>query len=197
MLKVDTKKGLCPMTRRHSFERAAIVLAGSLSVAGCAEELTGPTRQIESPSPQAGPLYTAATRGTVAQASFLQPVPAEPARIKPFSEWTEQDTAADALGRIGPSAVPALVQGLQSSDPDVRLRATEVLARMGADAKDAVPDLVVLLDDPDERIRKAAARTLGRIGPESAPAVPALMRSLLEAEPTAPPVDLQPVPPDE
>ncbi|HEX5103979.1 MAG TPA: HEAT repeat domain-containing protein, partial [Pirellulaceae bacterium] len=75
---------------------------------------------------------------------------------------------------------------------DVRLKAVEVLARMGSDANPAVPDLVALLDDPDERIRKAATRTLGRIGPEAAPAVPALMRSLLQPEPSLP--ALQPVP---
>ena len=183
------------MSNPCALVRLSMVLAAGLLLAGCAEELTGPTRQIISPSPEAGPLYTAAASGGVAQATYVEPLKRdEPAGLKPFSQWTEQDTAADALGRIGPSAVPALVQGLKSSDPEVRLTAAEVLARMGSAAKEAVPDLVLLLDDPDERIRKTAARTLGRIGPEAAPAVPALMRSLLDAEPKAPGVELQPVP---
>jgi HEAT repeat protein len=104
----------------------------------------------------------------------------EPAvTVKPFAEWTEQEVAADTLARIGPSAVPTLLETLRQQDPAMRLRAVEVLGRMGADAKAAVPALIPLLDDPDPRVRKATARTLGRIGPEAADAIPALMRSLL------------------
>lgn len=99
--------------------------------------------------------------------------------VRPFSEWTEQEVAADTLARIGADAVPALVQALKMPNAEARLRAVEVLGRMGADAKSAVPELVPLLDDPDLRVRKATARTLGRIGPEAADAIPALMRSLL------------------
>jgi HEAT repeat protein len=185
------------MITHGNWRQLASLLAALLPAAGCGQAIIGPTRQIESPDPRPRMIYTSAARGPVAQATYVEPIPAaEPVRIRPFAEWTEQEAAADALGRIGPTAVPALIEGLRSSDPDVRLRACEVLGRMGSGAKDAVPGLMPLLDDPDERIRKAAARTLGRIGPEAAPAVPALMRSLLEAEPAPPPVELQPVPQD-
>ncbi|MEX2176973.1 MAG: HEAT repeat domain-containing protein [Pirellulaceae bacterium] len=107
--------------------------------------------------------------------------------VRPLAQWTEQEAAADALGRIGPPAVPQLIEALGSPQADSRLQAIQVLARMGSDAKQAVPDLIRLLDDPDERIRKAATRTLGRIGPDAAPAVPALMRTLLEPPPPTPP----------
>lgn len=172
-----------------------LIAASAAALAGCSDLTGEPTRQITSPSPP-GTFYTSVPiAGEVAQAAYLEPAKRiEPAAIKPFEAWSEQEAAADALGRIGPAAVPALIQALHSPDADVRLKATEVLARMGSDAKEAVPDLVLLLDDPDERIRKAATRTLGRIGPESANAVPALMRSLLQAEPEAPTGDLQPVP---
>lgn len=182
------------MCRR--FDRLSLLVAGSFVVAGCGAPLSGPLKEIESPRP--APVFTSAPApAAVAQASFEQP--AAPAvtnvqpTLKPYSDWTEQDAAIDALGRIGPAAVPSLKQALYSTDPEVRLKAVEVLARMGSDARAAVPDLVALLDDPDERIRKAATRTLGRIGPEAAPAVPALMRSLMQPEPH-PPVELQPVP---
>lgn len=102
--------------------------------------------------------------------------------VRPFSEWTEQEVAADTLARIGANAVPTLVEALRLPDTAARLRAVEVLGRMGADAKTAVPDLVPLLDDPDLRVRKATARTLGRIGPDAADAIPVLMRSLLTPE---------------
>lgn len=173
--------------------RLTILGCGVLLLTGCSSAITGPTKEIQSPEPTV--VFTSIPKaGGVAQATYLQPAQSdEPLRVKPLSAWTEKDTAADALGRIGPAAVPALAQALHSDDPEVRLKAVEVLARMGSDARDAVPDLVTLLDDQDDRIRKAATRTLGRIGPDAAPAVPALMRSLLQAEPS-PPVELQPVP---
>jgi HEAT repeat protein len=121
----------------------------------------------------------------VTRASFEQPI-IEPEPIKPLAAWTEQEAAAEALGRIGAAAVPALVESLQNPDAAVRLKAIEVLGRMGADAKDAVPHLIRLLDDPDLNVRKAAARTLGRIGPAAQQAVPSLMKTLLEPAPLAP-----------
>ena len=180
------------MCRHSAGLHLSWLLAGAVFAAGCGAPLGGPIKEIESPEPRT--VFTSVpTPGAVAQASYNEPLrPVETAGLKPFAQWSEKDAAADALGRIGPSAVPALAQALHSADPDVRLKAVEVLARMGSDAAEAVPDLVALLDDPDERIRKAATRTLGRIGPEAAPAVPALMRSLLQAEPQ-PPVELQPV----
>jgi HEAT repeat protein len=118
----------------------------------------------------------------LSQASFVQPVN-ELLPLKPFDQWTEQDAATDALGRIGAAAVPALVNELRHPDPQVRLKATEVLGRMGEEAQAAVPELVRLLDDPDHEVRKAAARTLGRIGPAAQVAVPALMRTLFQPPP--------------
>lgn len=116
--------------------------------------------------------------------------------IKPFEQWTEQEVAADTLGRIGASAIPFLQQSLRNNDPLIRKQAAEVLGRMGPDAAPAVNDLVVLLDDPDLEVRKVAARTLGRIGPEAAAAVPALMQTLLREEPVPPavPAPLVPAP---
>lgn len=118
----------------------------------------------------------------IAPVSFEQPAEGEPKGFKPLAEWTEQEAAADALGRIGAAAVPELVQALANPDPAVREKAVGVLGRMGADAAPAVPNLVKLLNDPDPVVRKAAARTLGRIGPAAKDAVPSLMRALLEPE---------------
>ncbi|HUE69553.1 MAG TPA: HEAT repeat domain-containing protein [Pirellulaceae bacterium] len=100
---------------------------------------------------------------------------------------SEQQLAADALTRIGPPAVPMLVEALRGTDDEVRRQACQVLVRMGPDAKEAVPELVNLLDDPDEDLRRMAATALGRIGPDAGEAVPALMRRLLEGETPPPP----------
>lgn len=163
-----------------------------LALAGCGSGAQ-PAREIATAVPPPGGI--APPPSAVAPASFVSAdsAPAAPPRaifdfttspaeynLKPLERWTEQEAAADALGRIGPAAVPELIATLRSADPEARLQATQVLARMGSDAKQAVPELIRLLDDPDERIRKAATRTLGRIGPDAAEAVPALMKSLLE-----------------
>jgi hypothetical protein len=181
-----------------------IAVAALAPLAGCGEVPVRPSKTITVPAGEQ-PVLTSVQRPPsepapptenrppappgepVAPAVFEQPVP-EPEPIKPLAAWTEQEAAAEALGRIGAAAVPALVQTLQDPDPAVRLTAVEVLGRMGADARDAVPHLVRLLDDPNLAVRKAAARTLGRIGPAAHEAVPALMKSLLEPA-SQPPVE--------
>src|SRR5262245_13179691 len=168
---------------------AAILMTLVLAFAGCSRLTGTPTRSIE--VPEGGPpVLTTAERLAretdagrppaqfVSQAAYMRPI-GQPGPLKPFEQWTEQDAATDALGRIGAAAVPALVDALRSGDPAMREKALEVLGRIGPDAEAAVPDLVQLLDDPDPAVRKSATRTLGRIGPAAEGAVPALMRSLL------------------
>lgn len=148
----------------------------------------GITPQFDSPYVVQRTTYdTSVTNGPAGAGPALMRVerPVAPI-IRPFEEWTEQEVAADTLGRIGPPAIPYLQQSLRSPDAMTRKQAAEVLARMGSDAAPAVNDLVVLLDDPDPEVRKVAARTLGRIGPDAAPAIPALMRTLVQPE-AAPP----------
>jgi HEAT repeat protein len=99
-----------------------------------------------------------------------------------FSEPTEQELAAQALGRIGKPAVPLLMNALQHRDPLARRQAALVLAKIGPEAAEAVPLLVGALDDQDAAVRRAAAKALGQIGPAAQDAVPALMRSLVQPE---------------
>lgn len=168
----------------------------SLVLAGCETKPTPKPIRLRSAPPLAQSEYITTTTPSAPvppQAAAPIPrvaydpvlVPQMPA-IQPFEQWSEQQAAADALGRIGPPAVPQLIQALRNRDPLVRKEAAQVLARMGSDAREAVPDLMRLLDDEDETIRKTAARTLGRIGPDAAPAVPALMRTLLQPNPLPP-----------
>src|SRR4051794_33192507 len=175
-----------------------LVVLITIAAVGCTRGPQGPTKEIQVPN-SGQPILTSAERTSqelagkrpprpvapaapVAQASFAQPVDEAPP-VKAFEQWTDQEAAADALGRIGPAAVPSLVEALHSPDATVRLKAIEVLGRMGSDAQDAVPELIKLLDDTDPGVRKAAARTLGLIGPAANPAVPALMRKLLQPSP--------------
>lgn len=166
-------------------ERPAPSSVRTNSAAGTTARRQRPIEQAR-PVPNGGPRAAEAGEGRVAPASFELPVPDSPAPLK-----SEEDLAAEALSRIGPPAVPMLVEALGSPDLSVRKRALEVLLRMGPDAKQAVPALVALLEDDDEELRKGAAVALGRIGPDSAPAVPALMKTMLggQAPPMAPTPD--------
>ncbi len=98
--------------------------------------------------------------------------------IQGYPDWNLDQTAADALGRIGAPATAELIRALQDVDPKRRRRAIRILSRIGPDAAEAVPSLIEALQDPDPLIPKAAARALGQVGPAAAAAVPALMELL-------------------
>jgi hypothetical protein len=165
------------------------LLIAVLLAAGCG--LSEPTKQVKTPAPNPGAAGAAEPQYIKTDGRPVRPIydynvaPAQ-YNLKPLEQWSEQEAAADALGRIGKPAIPQLIESLKSENPEVRLISAQVLARMGSDAEEAVPHLVPLLEDSDQRIRKAAARALGRIGPEAAAAVPGLMQTLLEeaAKPT-------------
>jgi len=179
---------------------AVVIAIAAVPLAGCSQLTSKPKKQIQIPNsgppvltsmelpPQSSPTDQGGASvqepALVSQAAYVRPVSSGES-IKPFDQWTEQEVAADSLGRIGAAAVPALVEALRNPDPTVRLKAVEVLGRMGDDAAPAVPDLVRLLADPNPDVQKAATRTLGRIGPAANAAVPALMQKLFES-PTAP-----------
>lgn len=91
---------------------------------------------------------------------------------------TLQESVADALARIGPEAVPALVEALSSADRDRRENSARALARMGTKATDAVPALIDALRDPDEDVRQNAVRALGQIGTGAKDAIPDLIGML-------------------
>jgi HEAT repeat protein len=103
----------------------------------------------------------------------------EPGRFNPLREPDLRQTCINALARLGPSAVPALVNSLQDSDPQVRESSARALARMGPIAKDAVqPLLRSLRKEPDEEVRKQVIRALGQMGDFAADAVPAIIDEL-------------------
>jgi len=61
---------------------------------------------------------------------------------------------------LGSPAVPALFEGLQSDNAEVRSLCAAVLGRIRPKAVGAVPELVRLLKDPDYRVRERAAYAL-------------------------------------
>lgn len=100
------------------------------------------------------------------------------------------DAALTSLGKLGPGAVPALVEVLKkrevrggkpkgkSREPvhdasaTLRAKAAQALGNLGPDAREAVPALIEALQDPD--VRTDAATALGNIGPDAKEAISAL-----------------------
>jgi HEAT repeat protein len=90
--------------------------------------------------------------------------------------------AAEALGRLGEPAVPALTTQLRDKDPDIRKNAAWALWRMGPKAKAAVPALCEMSKDGNASVRLFAVAALGKIGPAAGGAVPALIERLQDPD---------------
>lgn len=153
--------------------RLAIVVAGCLAAAGC-------QKPAESIAPPTGRIDEAFERSRFLQSPAGQV--GAPAELvdRWFRPPSVQDTAAYSLSRLGPEAVPYLIECLADRDEQVRARAARALARIGPEARQAVSALVVALQDPSQEVRRQAAEALGQIGPEARAAIPALVRVLRE-----------------
>jgi tetratricopeptide (TPR) repeat protein len=90
--------------------------------------------------------------------------------------------AGKALFHIGPESIPAIIDGLKSPQPRVRLHCAYVLSRFGVEAKDAVPALVIALSDQNTSVRAAAADALGAMGKAAKSAVPNLLKTRNDKE---------------
>jgi HEAT repeat protein len=103
-----------------------------------------------------------------------------------FKDHSVRSAAAEALGKIGPiarPAVPSLIQALKDVNPFVRLDAAVAMRRIEGNGARAVPVLIDLLTERSETQRQEllwseAANALGEIGPDAKQAVPALIRVL-------------------
>jgi HEAT repeat protein len=84
--------------------------------------------------------------------------------------------AAEALGKMGPEAVPALTKALQHNQYFVRRIAARALGEAGGAG--AVPALIKALQDTDRSVRVISVKSLGRIGSDAEEAIPALTRAL-------------------
>jgi|SRR5579872_6866908 len=82
------------------------------------------------------------------------------------------------LGPIAAPAVPALVDLLNSADPDVQVGAARVLGSIGPAARNASPALVKSLQSTNAYVRLFATKTLGEIHTQPEVVVPALLQSL-------------------
>lgn len=90
---------------------------------------------------------------------------------------------SQALGKLGPAAVPALVKALGRTNQSDRKAAAWQLSRFGAASAPAIPALIGLLEDESDEVREAAARALGEINSQPELVVPALAKLLKDELP--------------
>ena len=100
---------------------------------------------------------------------------------------TEQDdlraATFDVIRRIGPRALPLLVELLRHESVAVRRDAADVLIDFVPHTVSIQPALRRALRDPDAMVAGDAARALGALGKTAAPSVTALVKTLAHEDP--------------
>ena len=93
------------------------------------------------------------------------------------SAWDTRALAIRALAKIGPSAVPALIEALRSNDPRMRLGAANILGMIGLEAKDAIPALIAAINDGNAAVRLNVYGALASTGKGNPKARSALIKA--------------------
>jgi HEAT repeat protein len=88
-----------------------------------------------------------------------------------------------ALGPLGKSAVPALIDSLNDTDEDVRLSAVDCLGSIGPNAHAAVPVLTRFINDTNLLVRRDTIINLERIHMNGPVVVPILITNLSKSNP--------------
>jgi HEAT repeat protein len=89
---------------------------------------------------------------------------------------------AEALAKIGPPAVPRLLELLQTGKVSRRPLIVKTLGMIGAKHPDVVPTLIRILNDPTPAMRQAAIDALTGMSPKVHEVVPALSEKLKDKE---------------
>jgi HEAT repeat protein len=106
--------------------------------------------------------------------------------LKAFLHLPNQDLhqkTFEILRRIGPVAIPVLVETLRNERNSIRQGAIDVLIDFAPDTESIQPALRGALADPDSLVARDAARALGALGKKARPSVPALVKALSHEEP--------------
>ncbi|HET6410352.1 MAG TPA: HEAT repeat domain-containing protein, partial [Chthoniobacteraceae bacterium] len=83
--------------------------------------------------------------------------------------------SAHALSRIGPAAIPPLIQGLSSDDATLRAGSAKALGGMGTVANESIPALIANLNHGDNDVQREVVEALAIMGADAkASLIPAL-----------------------
>ena len=91
------------------------------------------------------------------------------------TEVFRRTEAGEALVKMGPAAIDALIQGLSHENPQIREMSVWTLSEIGTPEARVVPAIIAALTDPEETIRVVGSVALQNIGE---PAVPYLIDAL-------------------
>jgi outer membrane protein assembly factor BamB len=89
----------------------------------------------------------------------------------------------EIIRRIGPPAIPLLVELLRDDQVAFRRFAADAFIDLVPDSVSIQPALRRALRDDDSMVAADAARALGALGPKASPSVPALVKALSHDEP--------------
>jgi len=120
-------------------------------------------------------------------AKALADLEVDPTKVRPLVEKMiaanpeTSERVLNAFASLGSRAVPHAIVALK--DPQRRVRAMQVLARIGPDAAPAVPALAELLKAGDAPTKTEALYALGAVGPGAEPAVETIITQLGDTDP--------------
>ncbi|HEX3232238.1 MAG TPA: HEAT repeat domain-containing protein, partial [Pyrinomonadaceae bacterium] len=89
----------------------------------------------------------------------------------------------EIIRRIGPPAIPLLVDLLRDKRVSIRRTAVDAFIDLAPDTESIQPELRRVLSDQDPQVAGDAARALGALGQKASPSVPALVRTLSHEDP--------------
>jgi HEAT repeat protein/outer membrane protein assembly factor BamB len=89
----------------------------------------------------------------------------------------------EIIRRIGPPAIPLLVDLLRHKNTPFRQSAADALIDLAPETEMSQPALRRALSDQDFQVAGDAARALGALGQKASPSVPALVRTLSHEDP--------------
>ena len=89
----------------------------------------------------------------------------------------------EVIRRIGPAAIPLLVELLRDERASIRASAADAFIDLAPDSETVQPALRRALNDDDSRVVGDAARALGALGTRASPSVGALVRTLSHDDP--------------
>jgi len=97
--------------------------------------------------------------------------------LRTFAHRTDPDRVFDAeqaLQPFGEAAIPAFIEALRDTDPELRILALKILEHFEANTEAALPAMIEALTDSDRNVRMCALAPVASFGEKAIDAVPIL-----------------------
>jgi outer membrane protein assembly factor BamB len=166
--------------KRHAF--VIVVIAAGLSLAVAPSPATA--RQTEAGWAERLLARDAEVRAT-AEAELIKDAPRSLTLLRQLLEPEHEDLHAvtlEIVRRIGPAAIPLIVELLSHEWESIRRNAADALIDLAPHTESVQPALRRALEDDDVMVAGDAARALGALGDKASPSVAALVETLLHED---------------